>query len=94
MYRPYIYKTAFLCDYGQLAYTRIGQGLTRSCRTYSKLKNLVIGPIPSLNVEPLLKEVNLLKVAFTHFVDDNIEVADTFKEMLKFLYKHYFLRVY
>jgi len=81
MYGPYIYKTAFSCDYSQLAYTRIGQGLTRSCRTYSKLKNLVIGPIPSLNVEPLLKEVNLPKVAFTYFVDDDIGAADTFEEM-------------
>jgi hypothetical protein len=43
---PHVFKTAFSCALGQFAYKRMGQGLTGAPMTYSRLEDLMAGPIP------------------------------------------------
>lgn len=92
IFPPHIYKTAFLSIYRQLAYTRIGQGLTRALGTYTRLKAIVIGPILQLDPEKALPEVSE-NVEYRFFIDDNIGAATTFNKMFDFLYYYYFPRV-
>ena len=75
----------------QLAYTRIGQGLTGLPRTFAILKDLFAGYIPSPSLEPALQDI--LDVGFAHFVNDDLGAAHNFKSMFAFLYNHYFPRL-
>lgn len=90
MWRNHIYKTAFVCLFGQLAYTRIGQGLAGSPRTFAKLKDIMTGPIPSPEPEPSLRDVG--STEFAHFVDDDLGASPSFDDMLDFLHHHYLPR--
>lgn len=84
LYPPHLYKTAVICMYGQVAYTRIGQGLTGGCSTYARLKDIVTGPIPSPEREPALRKAQP-GVTFAHFVDDDHGGADTFANLFDVL---------
>ena len=59
---------------------------------YARLKNIATEDISELNPEPALSDVSS-NTTFNHFIDDDIEGADTFEELIKFLYNHYFLRL-
>ena len=90
MWKNHIYKTAFVCVFGQLAYTRMGQGLTGSPRTFAKLKDIFAGPIPSPHPEPALQDVD--GIGFAHFVDNDLGAVSGFDAMFDFLHNHYFPR--
>jgi hypothetical protein len=50
----HLFKTGFNLILRQFCYLRMGQGLTRALGTYSKLKDLIIGPIPKPHSESVL----------------------------------------
>ena len=41
-------KTAFVCPYGQFCYKRMGQGLKNVFATFSRLRDIMCGPLPEL----------------------------------------------
>lgn len=60
-------------------------GLTRVVSTYSRLKDILIGPIPAPSAEPdLNKYIGL--VAFGHFLDDNSGGSKEFNDLLEWLH--------
>jgi hypothetical protein len=77
IYFPDCYKTAFNTFLGQLCYTRMGMGVTGGCAIYARLKDIVIGAIPSPNPEPLLAHSTSDSFA-DYFQDDDVGGADTF----------------
>jgi len=87
------YKTAFASDLGQLCYRRMGQGLLGAPATYSHLKDLVFGPIPSPHKEPALNQVMEGEVVCCHFMDDDVGGASSFGQLMQFLHDFYFPRV-
>ena len=91
MWKNYIYKTAFVCLYKQLAYIHIGQGLIDSLHTFAKLKNIFAKPIPLLDPELALKDIK--GVVFAYFVNNDLGAALNNKQMFTFLYKYYFPRL-
>lgn len=46
LWSEHAYKTAFSCSLGQFCYNVMGQGLSRAPHTYSRLKDIAMGPIP------------------------------------------------
>ncbi|OAF60732.1 hypothetical protein VC83_03480 [Pseudogymnoascus destructans] len=52
LHHRHIYKTGFSTHIGQMAYLRMGQGLTGAPSTYSKAKDIITGPIPEPFPEP------------------------------------------
>jgi hypothetical protein len=66
----------------------MGQGLTEAPGTYSKLKDLTMGPIPKPHSEPVL--VALQEVAFEYFIDDDAGAAESVANIITFLHIHYF----
>lgn len=90
------YKTAFSCSLGQYCYNVMGQGLSGAPHTYSRLKDIAMGPIPSPNEEPQLHgeiTINEGSVAYEYFMDDDYGVATDFQSLFNFLHHHYFPRV-
>jgi hypothetical protein len=69
----------------------MGQGLTGAPGTYSKLKDLAMGPIPKPHSEPAL--VALQEVAFEYFMDDDAGAAESMADIITFLHIHYFPRL-
>jgi len=41
-------KTGFTCPYGQFCYKRMGQGLKNAFATFSRLRDIMCGPLPQL----------------------------------------------
>jgi len=41
-------KTGFTCPYGQFCYRRMGQGLKNAFATFSRLRDIMCGPLPEL----------------------------------------------
>lgn len=68
----------------------MGQGLTGAPGTYTRLMDIVMGPIPNPDEEPALGEG---PVAFEYFMDDDQGGAETFEELVQFLHERYFLRM-
>lgn len=52
LWREHAYKTAFSCSLGQFCYNVIGQGLSGAPHTYSRLKDLAMGCIPTRVILP------------------------------------------
>ena len=73
------YKTVFDTHMGQYHYLRMGQGLAGAPQTYSQLKNLLAGPIPSPNPEPARNNSGI-PGAFEVFVDDNYSAHRMFND--------------
>jgi hypothetical protein len=91
---PHVFKTAFSCALGQFAYKRMGQGLTGAPMTYSRLKDLMAGPIPEPNAEPAISGITLDgSAAFEYFVDDDMGAAVSFEDQFRFLHDSYFPRI-
>jgi hypothetical protein len=91
---PHVFKTAFSCALGQFAYKRMGQGLTGAPMTYSRLKDLMAGPIPEPHAEPAISGITLDgSAAFEYFVDDDMGAAVSFDDQLRFLHDSYFPRI-
>lgn len=86
------YKTAFGTVFGQFCYQRMGQGLTGAPGTYTRLKDLAMGPIPEPRGEPALGG-NEDNVTFTYFMDDDQGGASTVEDLLAFLHRRYFPRL-
>ncbi|KAJ5578711.1 uncharacterized protein N7459_007675 [Penicillium hispanicum] len=70
----YAYKTAFITSLGQFCYLRMGQGLTGAPGTYTRLKDITMGPIPPPHAEPALSEGS---IDYEYFVDDDAGAAET-----------------
>ncbi|KAJ5559676.1 hypothetical protein N7513_002075 [Penicillium frequentans] len=85
------YKTAFTTSLGQYCYLRMGQGLTGAPGTYTRLKDLATGPIPSPHAEPALTDG--VETGFGFFMDDDFGMATSSEELLKFLHERYFPRL-
>jgi hypothetical protein len=91
---PHVFKTAFSCALGQFAYKRMGQGLTGAPMTYSRLKDLMAGPIPEPNAEPAISGITLDgSAAFEYFADDDMGAAVSFEDQFRFLHDSYFPRI-
>jgi hypothetical protein len=91
---PHVFKTAFSCALGQFAYKRMGQGLTGAPMTYSRLKDLMAGPIPEPNAEPAISGITVDgSAAFEYFVDDDMGAAVSFEDQFRFLHDSYFPRI-
>ena len=91
MTKEHQYKTAFISSLGQFCYQRMGQGLTGGPATYTRLKDLVTGPIPSLNQEPALSDISD-ETMFGSFMDDDFGGASEEENLFNFLHNHYFPR--
>ena len=91
VYRPHAYKLGFAAYNGHYCYLRMGQGITGGPGTYSRLKDIVTGPIPTPDAEPPLTDAS--SSFFDHFVDDDVGGARTFEDMFQFLHEHYFPRL-
>ena len=76
---------------GQHCYLRMDQGLIGG-RTYTRLKDITMGPIPELYTEPALADIDG-KVGFDTFVNDNYGAAKTVMDLLRFLHERYFPRL-
>ena len=68
------------------------QGLTDSCKTYIKLKNIIMKQILTLNEKSSLDNTES-DIAFKHFVNNDLRDASFFKVLFKFLHYHYFSRL-
>jgi hypothetical protein len=77
---------------GSLCYLRMGQGLTGGPGTYTRLKDIVTGPIPKLHAEPALNWVSS-NTAFDFFVENDIGGAVSIRSLINFLHNHYFPRL-
>ena len=86
------YKTAFDTHMGQFHYLRMGQGLAGAPQTYSRMKDLFAGPIPSPNPEPALNNTGI-PGAFEVFVDDDYGAHKTFWDQYNFLHEWYLPRL-
>ena len=93
VFPAHAYKLGFASSAGQFCYLRMGQGCTGGPGTYTQLKDITTGYIPSPNEEPPLAEVMKGRATFDHFVDDDIGGAATFDDMIEFLHNHYFPRL-
>lgn len=71
----------------------MGQGLTGGPSTYSRLKDIVTGPIPQPHTEPALANVDPKRIVSRHFVDDNVGGYTNFDTLYEFLHTHYFPRL-
>ena len=67
------------------------QGLTEALRTYAQLKDLVMSEIPEPDSELTFENINSERTMFAHFVNNDVDEADTFENLLIFLHNHYFL---
>lgn len=70
----------------------MGQGLSGAPSTYSKLGDIMTGPIPKPHPEPSLEDVDA-NVVFRKFINDDIGGATTVASLLAFLYDYYFPRL-
>lgn len=71
----------------------MGQGCTGGPATYTKLKDVATGPIPSPHAEPAPTDTNPGHVCFDHFIDDDVGGAGTFDALVDFLHSQYFPRL-
>jgi hypothetical protein len=72
----------------------MGQGLTGAPMTYSRLKDLMAGPIPEPNAEPPISGITPDGTcAFEYFVDDDMAASVSFEAQFRFLHKVYFPRI-
>jgi hypothetical protein len=86
------YKTAFDMHMGQFHYLRMGQGLAGAPQIYTRLKDILVRPIPGPNLEPALDNKDI-SGAFETFVDDDYGAHRSFEDQFRFLHKHYFPRL-
>lgn len=61
--------------------------------TYTQLKIIATGSIPSPDPEPALSDMDPDHTIFNHFVDDDIGGSDTLSGLIHFLNHHYFPRL-
>ena len=87
---PHAYKLGFSTALGHYCYLRMVQGTTGGPGTYTQLKEIVTGRIPTPNPEPALSDTNPGHTAFNHFVDDDVGGADTLENLVDFLHIHNF----
>lgn len=86
------YKTAFNTPFGQFYYLRMGMVLSGAPHTYSRMKDILAGPIPAPRPEPGISG-STDRWAYEHFqVDDNGASRD-FETQFEFLHKFYFPRI-
>lgn len=85
-------KTGFGTIFGQFCYLRMGQGLTGAPGSYTRLKDLAMGPIPDPLGEPALGSEKD-SATFMHFMDDDQGGAESAEELLVFLHLRYFPRL-
>ena len=60
---------------------------------YIKLKDIITSSIPKSYYKPALSDINSHKVAFAHFIDDDVGGAMDFNLLFDFLHNHYFLHI-
>ena len=70
----------------------MGQGLAGAPQTYTRMKDIFAGPIPSPDPEPALGNTDV-PGAFETFVDDDYGAHRTFEDQFRFLHEHYFPRL-
>jgi hypothetical protein len=88
---PHVFKTPFSRALGQFAYKRMGQGLTGAPMTYLRLKDLMAGPIPEPNAEPLISSIAPDgDTAFEYFLVDDMEASLSFEAQFRFRHEIYF----
>jgi hypothetical protein len=72
----------------------MGQGLTGAPMTFSRLKDLMAGPIPEPNAEPPISGIAPDgNSAFEYFLDDDMEASVSFEAQFWFLHEIYFPRI-
>lgn len=86
------YKTAFNTPIGQFCYLRMGMGLSGAPHTYSRMKDILAGAIPSPHEESAISGTSELG-AYEYFQDDDYGGNPTFEAQVEFLMHHYFPRV-
>jgi hypothetical protein len=85
---PHVFQTPFSRALGQFAYKRMGQGLTGAPMTYSRLKDLMAGPIPDSNAEPLISSIAPDgNTAFEYSLVDDMEASVSFEAQFGFLHE-------
>ena len=82
--------TAFGTHWGQYHYLRMGQGLSGAPQTYTRLKDVLAGPIPEPNKEPALDQFDLQGGTFQYFMDDDFGTRRTYDDQWRFLHFAYF----
>lgn len=86
------YKTAFNTPFGQFCYLRMGMGLSGAPHTYSRMKDILAGPIPAPRPE-LGITGSTDRWAYEHFQDDDYGASRDFETQFEFLHKSYFPRI-
>ena len=91
--QEHAYKTAFGTHRGQYHYLRMGQGLSGAPQTYTRLKDILAGPVPEPNAEPALENFAIEDGSFQCFMDDDFGAHRDFFSQWRFLHYGYFPRL-
>ena len=91
--QEHTYKTVFSTHRGQYHYVRMGQGLSGAPQTYTRLKDILTGPIPEPNKDPALDQFNVPGGTFQYFMDDDFGAHRTYDDQSQFLHLAYFPRL-
>ena len=89
--QEHMLKTAFGTHRGQFHYLRMRQGLSGPTQAYTRLNDILVGPILELNKEPAYKKFDIHGVTFLYFMDDDFGAHHTYKDQWRFLRLVYFL---
>ena len=89
------YKTGFMTSHEQYIYLRIGQGLKGACATYSQFGDLTFELLSKIeDVEVIFTIIDDQgKATFCLFMNDHMNIAESFDDMFRFLSTLYFPRV-
>ena len=92
IYRSHVYKLDFSVYNDHYCYLRMRQEITKNSEMYSRLKNIVIDSIFFFDSESSLFDVKN-ETFFEHFVNDNVDEANSFEHLISFLHNYYFSRL-
>ena len=91
--QEHAYKTAFGTHRRQYHYLHMGQGLSGAPQTYTRLKDVLAGPIPESNKEPALDQFDVAGGTFQYFMDDDFGTHRTYDDQWRLLHSAYFPRL-
>ena len=71
----------------------MGQGLSGTPQTYTRLKDILAGPIPAPNKEAALDDLSTDDGRFQYFMNDDFGAHRTYDSQWRFLHRRYFPRL-
>ena len=90
--QEHAYKTAFGTHRGQYHDLRMGQGLSGAPQTYTRLKDILAGPIQAPNPEPALENLFAEDGNLQYFMDEDFGAHRDYFSLWRFLHHGNFPR--